>query len=220
MSRKLILATLLSALWSAATHASVIVSAFPIPIEIHDDFFGRFDFVDLDGDGTTDFTFGSDFSYVGLRTERANRVVIRLHGGHDIGGPVTPLTDGYVIGPTLSPASNWALQWTSSDFSDGYVSPGEIAFNGIVLVLSTGSSSDFNGRAPIGVEFEAADGVHYGYLDIAAFRGYAGITFYGWAYETQPGVPIAAGSVPEPSIAVLLVAALAALSNSHRKRTH
>ncbi|OYW69333.1 MAG: hypothetical protein B7Z21_01445 [Verrucomicrobiales bacterium 32-60-5] len=101
------------------------------------------------------------------------------------------------------------LEWASSDYLGGYVSPGENAFQSIVFVASTGSASDFNGRGPIGIEFSAADGIHYGYLDIDAGAGYAGITLYGWAYESQPNTPIFAGSVPEPERQSLLMLALA-----------
>lgn len=207
------LGLLVAGLLSPTLHAAVILNSFPMPIEIRDDFFGRYDPVDLNSDGVTDFTFGTDSSFVGLRTELANRAIIRLSGGRDIGGPLTPLESDYIIGPTLLPASPWSLYWSSSDFSEGYVSPGEIAFHQIVIAFDTGSASDFHGRAPIGVEFAAADGLHYGYLDISAGPGYGGFTFYGWAYESQPGVPIVAGAVPEPSSLLLASSGLLAVAS-------
>ena len=207
------LGLLVAGFLSTTLHAAVILNSFPMPLEIRDDFFGRYDPVDLNSDGITDFTFSTDPSYVALRTELANRAIIRLDGGHDIGGPITPLESGYAIGSALLPGSNWPLLWASSDFLGGYVSPGENSFTGIVSVLTSGSSTDFRGRAPIGVEFAAADGLHYGYLDISAGPGYGGFTFYGWAYESQPGVPIVAGAVPEPSSLLLASSGLLAVAS-------
>ena len=220
MDMRMTIAALVWAICATGAQPAVIVHAFDTPLEVRDEFFGHLVPVDLNGDGSIDFTFGSEVSGTSLRTERANRTVIRLRGGLDIGGPITPLPHGYLLGQFLAPGGNWPLLWASTDFLGGFVSPGENSFTAIVVALSTGSASDFSGRAPIGVEFAAADGLHYGYLDIAAGPGYAGITFYGWAYETQSGVPIAAGAVPEPSIAVFLTIALAALSSRRPKREY
>jgi hypothetical protein len=49
-------------------------------------------------------------------------------------------------------------------------------------------------RAYIGIEFDAVDGSHYGWIDIYVASGaYAEV--YGWAYESTPGVGIIAGAV-------------------------
>jgi hypothetical protein len=189
----------LAAFCGQAATAAVVVTALPIPLNLHDDFFGSYEPIDVDGNGSTDFTFGYNFQGVGLRTEGGNKSIIRLLGGPNIGGRLTPLESGYSIFSTLAPTGFGPLEWASSDYLGGFVSPGENAFQTIVFVSSTGSSSYFNGRASFGIEFEAADGLHYGYIDIDAGPGYAGMTLYGWAYESQPYTAISAGSVPEPS---------------------
>ena len=191
--------------FGTAVKAAVIITALPVPLIIHTDFFLTYEQLDVDGNGAVDFTFGYDFSAVGLRTESANRAAILPSSPPNIGGRPFQIPIAYVIGSTLEPSGNTNLLWSSSDFVDGFVSPGENRFMGIVQVLSTGSSSSFNGRGAIGIEFEAADGIHYGYIDIDSGPGYAGLTLYGWAYESQPGVAIPAGQVPEPSHIMLLV---------------
>ena len=203
-----------------AATAAVVITALPQPLLLRDEFFGSYHPVDIDGNGITDFTFGLSVSGVGLRTERANRAVITLDPPPNIGGSPYQLPAGYLLGSTLAASGLDTLFWSSSDFIDGFVSPGDTGvFIGIVQVLSTGSSSSFNGRGYIGVEFESTLGTHYGYLDIDAGPGYAGITLYGWAYESRPGVPLMAGRVPEPSMSVLLSIGMAGLiARRHRNQ--
>ena len=61
------------------------------------------------------------------------------------------------------------------------------------------------------MEFELADGWHYGYFDIVLSGDAAGAALLGWAYESQPGVPILAGAVPEPSACGLCVIGVGAI---------
>jgi hypothetical protein len=195
MSRTCLALSLTPLLWPPnATTAAVVIMALPAPLDISDEFFGRFDPIDIDDNGTTDFTFVSVFSGVGFQTPGPNRAVIRLDPPPNIGGPPVPLNPGYLIGASLAPSSLGDLYWDDSDLT-------------IVQVLSTGSGSAFPEtglRALIGLEFQSSLGTHYGYFDVFAGKGYAGITLYGWAYETQPGVPIQAAFVPEPSTAAYL----------------
>ncbi len=199
MNRLLRIAGIAAAVaFGSAAHAAVMVTALPSPLEIHDDFFGRYDPIDVDGNGTVDFTFVSTFSGTGFQTPNFNRGIIRLDPPPNIGGPPVALQVGYIIGAILAPSAFHELFWDDSDMS-------------IVQVLSTGSASEFNGRGVIGLEFRAQDGIHYGYFDISAGRGYAGITLYGWAWETEPGKAIFAGQVPEPSSWILAGVATASL---------
>lgn len=197
--------------------ATVVTIALPEPQLLYDDLLGSYAPFDIDGNGSIDFTFGYSFSYVGLRTERANRLVIVPSPPPNIGGYVANLPSSFPIASDLGSSD---IVWISSDPSDNYVSPGEIAFASIVQVLSTGTFSFFNGREAIGIEFESDLGTHYGYFDIDAGSGYAGVTLYGWAYETQPGVPIMTGQVPEPSISVLFSIGLVALIARRKPRQH
>lgn len=203
-----------------AARAAVVVTVLPEPLEIREELWGRFDPIDVDGNGTVDFTFGSAFSGVGLRTERANRAIIHTTPPPDIGGSLQPLPSGYQVGSILGSANGIEVAWISSDPVGGYVDPAELAFINIVLVVSTGSASAFPEwglRAPVGIEFEIDGNIHYGYLDITAGKGYAGITLHGWAYETEPGMPILAALVPEPSHTLMVGVGLLSLI-ARRKR--
>ncbi|WP_205880980.1 hypothetical protein, partial [Limisphaera ngatamarikiensis] len=91
--------------------------------------------IDINGDRVVDFTFEAGVTGLSLRTERANRVVIRSSPPPDLGGPVARLEEGAQIGPSLEPS----LAWVSSDLRDGYVSPGEWKFAAIAIHLSTGT---------------------------------------------------------------------------------
>ena len=79
-----------------------------------------------------------------------NRGVIRLDPPPNSGGPPVSLPRAFVVGSTLDPLDMEALFWDAGGLT-------------IVQVLSTGSTSEFNGCGAIGIEFQAADGVHYGY---------------------------------------------------------
>lgn len=58
-------------------------------------------------------------------------------------------------------------------------------------------------------------GGSFGWIEVTFAGG--SLTAHSWAYETQPGVPILAGQVPAPGVAVLLGVA-AALRICRRKR--
>ncbi len=188
----------------AALAQGVIRTTLPEPTVIWSDLFLTLYPIDVNGDSIEDFTFGASYSSVSLRTERANRLIVRLSPPPNIGGPVADLPEGFVIGSSLEPQ----LAWNSSDPLGGYVSPGEIAFATIVLCLDSGCLSTWPPgpatRGFIGIEFALADGLHYGYFDIALSGDAAGAALLGWAYESQPGVPILAGAVPEPSTWMLI----------------
>jgi hypothetical protein len=209
-----------TALWLAwacgpTATAAVVITALPEPQLLYDDLLGSYAPYDIDGNGSTDFTFSLNFSGASLRTEKGNRLIYVPDAPPDLGGGVASLQSPFLI---LSPLDVSGFGWRSSDLLGGYVSPGEIAFADIVQVFSTGTFSNFNGRGAIGIEFESELGIHYGYFDIYAGPSYAGIVLYGWAYETQPGVPIMVGQIPEPSISVLLSIGLAILiARRHRK---
>lgn len=206
MSRRVLTAGIVAAVaFGPVAHAAVVITAFFPPLEIYDDLLGRSDPIDINGDGIVDFTLDTSFSGTGIVTLGVNRGVIRLDPPPNIGGPPVSLPRTFVVGSTLEPLDMEALFWDAGGLT-------------IVQVLSTGSTSEFNGRGAIGIEFQAADGVHYGYFDISAGPGYSGITLYGWAYESQPGVSISVAHVPEPSALIFSgMATIFFLSRRRRK---
>lgn len=195
-----------------------LVTVLPEPMGIQSDGLSAFFYpVDLNADGVVDFTFGADVGFVGLRTERANQVIVRLSPPPNIGGPVARLEEGFLIGSSLDPV----LTWISSDPVGGYVSPEEIAFATIAMHLSTGTLSEWPGspgaRGFIGIRFELDDGFHYGYFDVIMAAETGGMLL-GWAYNSTPNTPLFASPVPEPSTWALLFGGGIAIVWFKRKR--
>ncbi len=165
------------------------------PILLHTDLFAEYYPLDFDGDGNADFTFGYDFHFIGVRSEGANRILIRLDPPPNIGGSIVPLAAGFSIGTgsSLDPLSWWA----------GF----EGDFDPLAIYFNTGTSGDFVGQhAYMGVEFQSSGNTHYGWalLGISDFGAFGRID--AWAWETRAGESIFAGAVPEPSTWALLSA--------------
>ncbi len=55
----------------------------------------------------------------------------------------------------------------------------------------------------IGLQFEAADGMHFGWAHVTVYGDFRGTIIRDWAYNSTPGEGIVAGAVPEPSSAIL-----------------
>jgi len=185
----------LMATMACGSRAEIVATNLPVPLFMRSEFFAIPYPIDLNADSIIDFTFNADYTSVGLFANASNRLVYRVEPPPNLGGPVASLPGGLLIASNLTDSS---VAWGSSV---GY------GYYGLISVLISGSSTDFNGRGYIGLEFGLPDGTHYGYFDLDAGPGFPAATLYGWAYETTPGVPIVAGAVPEPSSLWLLVAA-------------
>ncbi len=60
------------------------------------------------------------------------------------------------------------------------------------------------GGGILGVEFLIGAETHYGWVLIETFPPFVGGRILNWAYESEPGVGIQAGAIPEPSAALLV----------------
>jgi hypothetical protein len=174
--------------------------------------------IDLDGNGTDDFQFGgSVIRGTVFRTERANRMVAIPATPPDLGGSAIPILPGVEIGSILPSGVAW-LSSSVDGFSEPDVLPG--TFSLLTLCVSTGCTGLFYDpsglRALLGVEFEAEDGLHYGYFDLDFGLGGLSAEIRGWAYETEPNTPITTAFVPEPSASLLL--SLGGLLVTRRRR--
>jgi hypothetical protein len=87
---------------------------------------------------------------------------------------------------------------------------GGILYGGFATQVPPGTN------AYAGFEFTASDGVHYGWLYLNVNAGV--IDFTGAAYESTPGMAIAAG-VPEPgTLAMLALGAVGIVGTAIKRR--
>jgi hypothetical protein len=206
----------LSALLSVRADIMVNWHAEPIVL-FHGDFASVQTPLDLNGDGMVDFTFLASISFVGVRAENSGSLLVREPPPPDLPGPAVPLSSGFEIGPDSEIDD---LIWFEGH-SQGPGSPGyENDFRNLILCLSGTCVGDFKGHnAFLGVEFYIDESVHYGWVNTQVEPDFPFGRIYGWGYETDPGVSIIAGAVPEPSTLVLLAAgSIALLYSRARKR--
>jgi hypothetical protein len=184
---------------TTAASAAVVAVSLPAPIEVWTDFLNSSFSLDIDQNGSADFTFLATFNGASIRTERANRVTIEVDPPPDLGGPLTAFQPGALIGADIA----FPLEFRSADhFGDGFVGEDELLGISIVICFDSCSYTPFAaGRAYTGFEFERNGLKHYGYFDMSGAPNVRGVTLYGWGWETEPGMAIVAGAIPEPSTA-------------------
>lgn len=195
---------------------------------------------DINADGVNDLLFNSNGLFASLDTYGSTRIsafidltgfyshqVIPVSMGAEIGpGSSFDYTDPFVPGFGNIPGA-----WHSADEVPTYTS-------GFLLGYSNSGFMQYaNGY--IGIEFMAADGIHYGWIQYEGFA-VAQVPLYGlngeiigytmgireaqggfvnsWAWETTPNMPIMAGSVPEPGRVALSIFAF--ISIFLRRKRH
>ena len=162
--------------------------------------------MDLNGDGVNDFRFvGENPLAGGLYLEPQNRngvlgypadrfssayLVRRLLAGNDISSTTSPglLYVGFNPQP-LSSITGPSLLYNLTHGGDG---GGEFA-----------RANSMQTEGYVGVQFFAADGLHYGWIRVRG-GNYNDGRILDYAYNTVPGQGIAAGAVPEPGTLALL----------------
>ncbi len=166
----------------------------------------------MTGDGTVDF-------YIQLIASSADAIQLLPAGSNAVltqGPDAINLSSGVVSSLTPIGAS-----WFLAGNNPG---PYTIGANLIAGNSELGYFGQFiNERGYVGVEFYAADGIHYGALDMAGTTQ-AGIIgfFYGYGYNPVPGAPfdlsdIPSMPVPEPSTWTLLGFGIVMLAWRKRK---
>jgi hypothetical protein len=168
--------------------------------------------LDVDGDGNEDFQIINDASATDVRTLGENRI-LGIFGSSLL---IRGLEGGEFIG-AQEPA---ATIWTESFFLD----PPFQHVEALPLIIGcaaggggTVCSGDFVGRlAFAGIEFEIDGATHYGWFLVRTGTLTVNLQIEEWAYESEPGVPIRAGAIPEPSGGILAV--LGALLLAMRRR--
>lgn len=178
------------------------------PIVLWTDWGVKYNPLDLNGDGLTDYVFAYDLASVGVRSEGDNQYLIWPSGGLNIGGDVEPLAEGFEIGPN-SGDDSW-MEWFGNE--EGY--------GGLITCLSTGTAGRFAGQhAYMGVAFDIDGEIHYGWIELIVQSAFAAAFINGWGYETDPGVSILAGAsaVPEPSTTMLMIGGLLTIGCTLRR---
>lgn len=119
-----------------------------------------------------------------------------------------PLDSGELVGPGLSngawsQSSTLEFAWSSYDYYTGEYDSG---FRG--LLPPDGSPTYVGARLTIDNQF------HYGWIGVQNFGGF--IDVFAWGYETEAGVPVAAGAPTPGTLGALAVGAVGALSRKRR----
>lgn len=172
--------------------------------------------VDFNSDASAEIGFSDDgITVYGLAATNV-RIMAVPATPPDLGSWAFPLSPGTEIGPTAVSGSQWVNEtlgagvwgcadtgsgittcyglWPPSQFID--VDPGTLAITPRTYAF-------------LGVQFDLADGTHYGWVQIGVINNLNGAYVFRGAYETQPNTPIFAGSVPEPARAMLWLAGMA-----------
>jgi len=149
--------------------------------------------LDLDSDSNNDIKFNVESK----NSWGADLVVnaTGVYGGGAIGpGPVSNLAPGYSVNSGGVFSWNW-------------------------LAYSSGALGQFPGiTGYIGVSFGNAGGTHYGWIQVSVPANADGITIIDYAYETDPGIGILVGAVPEPGSAGLVGLGLLAMGAGRSRR--
>ena len=158
--------------------------------------------VDLDGNGSTDFVFRAGSSFSIYSTTGSRSLAIAEPPG-EVGSLSVPLAGGFDIVASLVDPLAWQASFPSSLF------PGSWIGQTFHVADDQGTFGYWQPQmtAYLGVEFQNAGNVHYGWIRLSTpfLPGVNGGVIEEWAYHLIPGQSILAGQVPEPGMLGLLV---------------
>ena len=205
-------------LWVAVLSLTVVAAAFSacegtvLHFDIEDvPVFGPFEPVarelDLNIDGIVDFIFTSQETEFEAVTTGENRAIAQGYPPPymDPGGYLVALAAGFLIGPDPSPH-----EWLRGDTHD-------LAIQSCMNIGCTRFGWP-DGIHFMGAQFFIEEEIHYGWIRLRNWLGVNGGYILDYAYETEPGVPILAGAVPEPGTFLLAGAGALTLWVRRRRR--
>lgn len=190
--------------------------------------------LDLDGNGTVDFLFGRVQALYG-----GVRMIVFGHPGSPEGGGFVPPFDPVLPANersqnfTNSPAKGNAYYIRSFELGDS-IGPGATVpshsiggyapFTNFTGAVSTNGTNFGNPIAPqywgFGLNIDGE--IHYGWGRMSTLRDVSTqvwtATLHEYAYQSEPGVPILAGQIPEPTTLGLLAAGGGGLALAGRRR--
>lgn len=151
--------------------------------------------IDFNVDGIDDMifrNFGDQFAAFSTSTSAIAGIVATPPNQNSF---AVPFESGSIIGASFPSSS----LYTWNEGYSGLISVRLVGFETVVLGLWGGI------EAYLGVQFKIGENTHYGWVQVEnIFDDVGGGIIKAFAYESEPGVPIIAGAVPEPSGAMLV----------------
>jgi len=155
--------------------------------------------IDMLGNGTVDFQLQATAldggESIQVLPSAGNAVLAITNSPPDIsiGGDAVLLTSGNLVS-SLNPVGEWLGRidgWPAPIGSDLLWGDSEVGYFGQFI----------DQRGYVGVEFYAADGLHYGALDVAGETALMAGILYGYGYNPVPNQPFDLSLVPLPTLA-------------------
>ena len=168
--------------------------------------------IDLDGNGSIDFQFGgSDNAGTAFQREGNNRFLGQASPPPNVGGFGFPLQDNTMVREIAPNGLTWIGRGSTILASCRSTGCSGLFFSPV------GEGQPAFTRGFLGVEFEADDGIHYGYIDLKFNAGVTTGFINGWAYESEAGKGITTIPIPEPGSHALLLISIVGFASMRRR---
>ncbi|MBX3364784.1 MAG: hypothetical protein KF866_08475 [Phycisphaeraceae bacterium] len=186
--------------WSMAGIIHVDIPDFTLVVARGETGHAAFDFT---GDGAPDIVFS-------VRNTGALRV--QGLGGVELKAP--GILDGVYDDWFVIPHAAGELIGPSPDPQEWEYNPNEVYLEDFIKIPWPDDG------AYIGMQLTSAEGDRYGWAHVASVLAptYSSFTVFGFAYETEFGVPIRAGAIPTPGVLALLAVGAAARGRRPARR--
>ncbi len=195
--------------------AAIVATSLPPPLILHNQYRPDEGYgvdIDIDGDGVRDFFTSTNGGQCSIVPTGNNRIMAFDEPPPDLGWVLAAMVGGEAIG-TEPEFGVWRGLMNRVDPLD-YGGAVIYKYNGRVPV---GEPETYFSTIPVNVQVVSYVGVevysgatkHYGWIGISGFPMGTNhtVNVHGWAWETEAGQAIAAGAIPEPSAALLAMAA-------------